>query len=194
LFVNCASNKAISRTVGVPRLALGTPEVCSASAPISVKLQATLAEPLTDLAVLPTVRFLAVCQVVAVVALPLNAAVTVPAEKLPEASRATIALAVFAFVAVVAELETLPAVAIVASLVSAIAALALMSAFTIAPAVIAEEIEISALPLKLVAVPVTSPLIAIVLAVVRVAAEPVVEAVIVLLGFHTEVVEFQVKG
>ena len=57
---------------------------------------------------------------VAVVALPLKAAVIVPAEKLPDASRATMADAVFAFVAVVAEFETLPAVEIVLSLVSAI--------------------------------------------------------------------------
>ena len=75
------------------------------------------------------------------------------------------ALAVLALAAVVAEFDTLPAVDIVANLVSAIAALALMSASTIDPAVIAEDIVISALPLKLVAVPVTSPLIAIVLAV-----------------------------
>lgn len=43
--------------------------------------------------------FLAVCRVVAVVALPLRAAVIVPALKLPEPSRATIAPAVFALVA-----------------------------------------------------------------------------------------------
>ena len=55
----------------------------------------------------------------------------VPAEKLPEASRATIALAVLALVAVVAELETLPAVAMVASFVSTMAAEAETSAFTI---------------------------------------------------------------
>src|SRR5438045_5623797 len=60
--------------------------------------------------------------VVAVVALPLKFAVIVPAEKLPDASRATIAFAVLVFVAVVAELATLPAVEIVASLVSTIAA------------------------------------------------------------------------
>jgi len=41
----------------------------------------------------------AVCNVVAVVALPLNAAVIVPALKLPLASRATTLLAVFAEVA-----------------------------------------------------------------------------------------------
>ena len=45
-----------------------------------------------------------------------------PAEKLPDASRATIALAVLALVAVVAEFATLPAVLIVANLVSTIAA------------------------------------------------------------------------
>ena len=44
---------------------------------------------------------------VAVEAFPLNVAVIVPALKLPEASRATIALAVFALVAVVAELGIL---------------------------------------------------------------------------------------
>src|SRR5258706_333786 len=54
-----------------------------------------------------------------------------PAAKLPEASLATIADAVFAEVAVVAVLDTLPAVAIVANLVSTMAAEALMSAFTI---------------------------------------------------------------
>ncbi len=69
--------------------------------------------------------------VVAVVALPLKFAVIVPAEKLPEPSRATIALAVFALVAVVAELATLPAVLMVASLVSTIAAAGSTSAFTI---------------------------------------------------------------
>ena len=42
--------------------------------------------------------------VVAVVAFPLSEAVMVPALKLPEPSRATIAEAVFALVAVVAEL------------------------------------------------------------------------------------------
>lgn len=51
--------------------------------------------------------------VVAVLALPLRAAVIVPALKLPDASLATIALAVFAFVAVVALFATLPAVEMV---------------------------------------------------------------------------------
>lgn len=70
-----------------------------------------------------------------------------PAEKLPEAFRATMVLAVLALVAVVAELETFPAVEMVASLVSAMAAEALMSASTITP----EAIEV-ALPTE-----VTSP-------------------------------------
>jgi hypothetical protein len=55
----------------------------------------------------------AVARVVAVLAFPVSAAVIVPAVKLPLASRATIALTVFALVAVVAELLTLPAVLIV---------------------------------------------------------------------------------
>jgi hypothetical protein len=114
--------------------------------------------------------FLAVCSVVAVVAFPLNAAVIVPAVKLPLASLATIALAVFAFVAVVAVLDTLPVVDIVASFVSAIAAAEFISAFTIESAVIAADIVISALPLNEVAVPVTSPLIAMFLAVCSVVA------------------------
>src|ERR1044071_8708149 len=65
------------------------------------------------------------------VTLPVRFAVIVPAEKLPDASRLTIAFAVLAFVAVVAELATLPAVLIVANLVSTIAAPAATSAFTI---------------------------------------------------------------
>jgi hypothetical protein len=43
--------------------------------------------------------FRAVCSVVAVLAFPVKAAVIVPALKLPEASRATIVLLVFALVA-----------------------------------------------------------------------------------------------
>jgi hypothetical protein len=125
-----------------------------------------LADPLNETP--PIV--LAVCNAVAVVALPLRAAVTVPALKLPDASLATIALAVLVFVAVVAELDTFPAVAIVASFVSAIAAEALTSASTIDPAVIPAEIVMFAPPLNDVAVPVTSPLIAIVLAVCKVVA------------------------
>ena len=71
-------------------------------APIVVVTE-MLPEPLMPVAVPVTspesVRLRAVCQVVAVLALPLRAAVIVPAEKFPEASRATIVLAVFAFVA-----------------------------------------------------------------------------------------------
>ncbi len=80
--------------------------------------------------------FLAVSSAVAVEALPVKAAVTVPAAKLPEPSRATIALAVFTAVAVVALLLTFPPVEMAASFVSAIAADALMSASTIAPSAI----------------------------------------------------------
>ena len=64
------------------------------------------------------------------VTFPVKFAVIVPAEKLPDASRATIAFAVLALVAVVAELATLPAVEIVANFVSTIAADADTSAFT----------------------------------------------------------------
>jgi hypothetical protein len=115
----------------------------------------------------------------AVLALPERAAVIVVAEKLPLASRATIALAVLALVAVVAELETLPAVESVASFVSTIAAAALMSAFTITPAAIAVGIVMATEPSKFCAVPVTSPLTLIALGVaslVAVAALPVQEA------------------
>ena len=101
------------------------------------------------------------------VTLPVNAAEIVPALKLPDASRATIAEPVLLFVAVVALLLTLPAVAIVSSFVSSIAALALTSSFTITPEVIAEEIVMFEPPLNAVAVPVTSPLIAISLDVSR---------------------------
>ena len=55
-------------------------------------------------------------------AAPMRLAITVPAEKLPDASRATIAFATLVLVAVVAELATLPAVLIVANFVSTIAA------------------------------------------------------------------------
>src|SRR5260221_154002 len=65
------------------------------------------------------------------VTLPVRFAVIVPAEKLPELSRATIALTVLELVAVVAELATLPAVEIVASFVSTIAAAGSTSALTI---------------------------------------------------------------
>lgn len=58
--------------------------------------------------------------VVAVVALPAKLAVMMFALKLPLASRATIAFAVFDCVAVVAEFATLPEVVIVFNLLSAI--------------------------------------------------------------------------
>ena len=58
-------------------------------------------------------------------------ALTVPTEKLPLPSRATIALLVFELVAVVAELDTFELVDIVANLLSAIAAEAFISAFII---------------------------------------------------------------
>ena len=104
----------------------------------------------------------AVCNVVAVLALPVkapvtlpvtlpvNAAVIVPAVKLPLASRATIALAVLALAAVVAELLTLPVVLIVDSFVSAI--LPANIALVTAPALIVNAVEPPVLP-----VPVTSP-------------------------------------
>src|SRR5260221_4658058 len=65
------------------------------------------------------------------VTLPVKFAVMVPAEKLPDASRATIAFAVLVLVAVVAEFATLPAVEIVANFVSTIAADADTSALVI---------------------------------------------------------------
>ena len=71
-------------------------------------------------------------------------AVIVPALKSPLASRATIALAVLAFVAVVAELLTLFAVAIVANLESAMAAEVEISAFIISPSAILALVTASA--------------------------------------------------
>ena len=59
---------------------------------------------------------LAIIGILAAVALPLSAALTVPAEKLPLAALATTAPAVLALVAVVAELDTFPDVDIVASI------------------------------------------------------------------------------
>ena len=77
---------------------------------------------------------------VALLAKPVKLAVIVPAVKLPFASRATIADAVFASVAVVAELLTFPEVAIVANLVSAMAAVVEMSALTISPSFILSDV------------------------------------------------------
>jgi hypothetical protein len=59
---------------------------------------------------------LEVWRAVAVLAFPVRAAVIVPAEKFPLASRATMALAVLALEAVVAALETFPEVDMVASM------------------------------------------------------------------------------
>ena len=91
--------------------------------------------------------FLAVARAVAVAALPVNAAVIVPALKLPEPSLATIALDVLAFVAVVALLETFPLVVMVFNFVSAIAASDFIPSFTITPdsidAVPSDAIEMS---------------------------------------------------
>ena len=115
---------------------------------------------------------LAVWRIVALVAFPSSDPVIDPAEKLPDASRDTMALAVLLLVAVVALLDTFPAVDIVASLVSTIPAVALISAFTMEPAVIADAMLMSEDPLNDVAVPVTSPEIAIVLAVWRIVAVP----------------------
>ncbi len=81
---------------------------------------------------------------------PVKLAVMVPAAKLPLASRATIAEAVFASVAVVAELLTFPEVEMVANFVSTIAADALMSAFTIVPSVILAELTAPSLILTVV--------------------------------------------
>jgi hypothetical protein len=121
----------ILATVNEPTFAL---TVASVPAPV------TAAEPLNEPLVYAKSPVIAivrpVAKVVAVLAFPLKAAVTVPAVKFPLASRATIALAVFADVAVVAELLTLDAVEIVASLVSTMPAAALMSASTITPAAI----------------------------------------------------------
>jgi hypothetical protein len=85
------------------------------------------------------------------VTFPINVAVIVPATKLPDASRATIALAVFTAVAVVAVLSTLPAAVIVASIVFVMA---------FAPIVVADCVPVTTpakLPVKLAAEPDTFP-------------------------------------
>jgi hypothetical protein len=73
----------------------------------------------------------AVVTVDATLAVPVNDAVIVPALKLPDPSRATIALTVFALVALVAELDTFRAVEIVANFVSTMAAAGSTSLFVI---------------------------------------------------------------
>jgi hypothetical protein len=71
------------------------------------------------------------CPVTLPVTLPVKFALMVPAEKLPEESRATIVFAVFKLVAVVAELATFPDVEIVANLLSVIPAPEAISLFII---------------------------------------------------------------
>ena len=110
---------------------------------------------------------------VAVEALPVNAAVMVPAEKFPEASRATIADAVLAFVAVVAELETFDAVEMVANLVSTIAADALISALTMVPSVIIVLVTVPVSPV-VTTVPVTAGKVRVVVPAAAVASTVVV--------------------
>jgi hypothetical protein len=95
----------------------------------TVALCVPVTSPLND-----PVKFVAVVAVVAVVALvafPVKFAVIVPAEKLPDESRATIVLAVFPLVAVVAEFATNPDAVNVANLPLAIAAFEAISEFTI---------------------------------------------------------------
>ena len=110
---------ALARTVAAATLAAVCPPTKLTTVALCVPVTSPLKEPEKLVAV------------VAVVALPFKFAVIVPAEKLPDASRVTIAFAVLALVAVVAELATFPAVEIVASLVSTIAAVGDTSAFTI---------------------------------------------------------------
>ena len=103
--------------------------------PMAVVIEAPLVRSLLTVPVTSplSVKLRALLSAVAVVALPLRAAVIVPALKLPLASRATMVDAVLALVAVVALLATLPAVLIVASLLSAMAAPEAMSALTMVP-------------------------------------------------------------
>lgn len=75
-------------------------------------------------------------------AVPVKAAVIVPALKLPELSRATIAELVLAAVAVVAEFETFDAVEIVASFVSTIPAEELISASKIVSSRIIPDVTV----------------------------------------------------
>lgn len=103
-----STNKVLVSTVTLPdtvselkvptevKLDAVTPE--ANVAPVNVPAAAVTvmsAEPLNDVPLM----LRAVCNVVAVVALPDKAAVTVPAEKLPEASRATMVDPVLALVA-----------------------------------------------------------------------------------------------
>ena len=132
----------------MPPLAIVT--VSESVLPAAVTVMAAVPSKFTPLIARGVASAVAVDAKVAVDALPVSAAVIVPAVKLPDASRATIAEAVFADAAVVAEFDTFDAVEIVASFVSTIAALALMSALTITP----EPIAVTKDPVPL---PVTSP-------------------------------------
>jgi hypothetical protein len=71
-------------------------------------------EPITFAAFVAFVAVVALVAVVAVEALPLKVAVIVPAEKLPDASLATMALAVLALAAVVLLLGNIPLTSAVA--------------------------------------------------------------------------------
>ena len=132
----------------MPPLAIVT--VSESVLPAAVTVMAAVPSKFTPLIARGVASAVAVDAKVAVDALPVSAAVIVPAVKLPDASRATIAEAVFADAAVVAVFDTFDAVEIVASFVSTIAALALMSALTITPAAMAVAKD----PVPL---PVTSP-------------------------------------
>jgi hypothetical protein len=110
---------AFARTVAAATFAA----VCPPTVLTTVALCVPVTSPLND-----PVKLVAV---VAVVAFPDKFAVMVPAEKLPDESRATIALAVLRLVAVVAEFATLPAVLMVANFESVIAADDEISALTI---------------------------------------------------------------
>jgi len=112
---------AFARTVAEATFAA----VCPPTVETTVAPCVPVTSPVNDPVKL--VLVVAVVAVVAVAALPFNAAVIIPAAKLPDASRDTIAFAVLLLVAVVAELATFPAVLIVASLVSRIPADELIS-------------------------------------------------------------------
>jgi hypothetical protein len=116
---------ALARTVAAATFAA----LCPPTKLTTVALCVPVTSPLKDPVKL--VAFVAVVAVVAEVALPFKLAVIVPAEKLPDESRATIVLAVFPLVAVVAEFATKPDAVSVANLPLAIAAFEAISEFTI---------------------------------------------------------------
>jgi hypothetical protein len=135
VLIEVVSPFALIVTIGIAVLLPVEPGVATVArvpAAVTLPVPSKLGDVYARSPVIAIVR--PVARAVAVAALPVRAAVIVPAVKLPLASRATIADAVFAEVAVVALFETFNAVEIVASLVSAIAADALMSASTMTPA------------------------------------------------------------